>query len=219
VAADRIRAGLIAFCAADGHADATAEALQVARELVRWGDGDPAVGSLAVGAPVTSAVAIGWATAPAAADRRRALIEAMNGSAGDDGRGPAAARAVAAMSSYAVARAPVLSVMAAGIEEAGAYGTGDLTSAAVGSWSAPDGGVPAAPLPTVAAVMAALRAGGDSPGQAIRAAAALGGRTLAVCALAGAIVAARTGGLDGVDDTGDDADLTSLAEELSALRG
>jgi hypothetical protein len=216
--AARIRAGLTAFCAADSNAAATGEALDVARELVRCGDGEPEADVLAVDSPLTAALAIGWATAPTASDRRRELIGAMTHEA-DDGRGPAAASAIAAMASYAAAKAPLFSVMAAGIEEAGPYGSGDLTSAALGSWRAPDGGVPADPLPKVAAVIAALRAGGDSPGGAVGAAEALGGDTADVRRLAGAIAAARTGTLNGIESSGDRAgELDDLAAALSELR-
>ncbi len=122
------------------------------------------------------------------------------------------------MGSYAAVGAPLLSVMAAGIEEAGEYGGGDLTAAAVGSWRVPDGGVRADPLPSVAAVMAALRSGGDSPGAVIRAA---GGRRrrLAHDRRAGG---RDRGGPDGRPGRGrgraDDDELAALAEELSALR-
>jgi ADP-ribosylglycohydrolase len=84
--------------------------------------------------------------------------------------------------------------------------------------------VPLASLPTVAAVMAALRTGGDSPGAVMRAAVALGGDTDTVAALAGGIAASRAGGLDDVDwldDVvlpADKAELASLARELSELR-
>jgi hypothetical protein len=215
VAADRIRAGLTAFCAADGHAAATDRALEVARALVR-AKGDARLDPVPDDASVTCAITVGWATAPTAADARRTLVESLTG-AGGDGRPSAAACAIAAMSSYAVARAPLLSVMAAGIEEAGAYGSGDLTSAAVGSWKPPDGGVPAEPLPVVAAVMAALRAGGDSPAAVAEKARDLGGETHIVAALAAAIAAARAGDAGGLNGD-DDGDLASLADGLSALR-
>ena len=219
MASDRITAGLTAFCAADGSGAATGQAIDVARELVR-GHGDPALDPVPDDAQVTCAIAIGWATAPAAAEARKALVESLAGPSddGDDGRASAAARAIAAMGSYAVARAPLLSVMAAGIEEAGAYGAGDLTSAAVGSWRPPGGGVPSEPLPTVAAVMAALRAGGDSPAAVAEAARALGGDTHAVAALAAAIAAARTGDTAGLNGGSNGYDLSALAGELSALR-
>jgi hypothetical protein len=128
------------------------------------------------------------------------------------------------MASYAAAGAPLFSIMAAGIEEAGAYGTGDLTSAAIGAWSPPEGGVPFKSLPTVAAVIEALRRGEGSPGPVMRAAVALGGDTDTVAALAGGIAASRSGSLAGVDWLDDvllpvaEAELASLAEELSALR-
>lgn len=293
MAAERIEAGLIAFCAGDalgvpwegrppGQVDASAgleeapardgwphgatsddsdQTLLVARELVRSGrDPDPesfldalaealptmrgagpttraaverwradrtpaaAAGDGATNGAAMRALPIGWATAPIAADARRALAQTLTRTTHGDGRALAAAVAVAAMASYAAAGAPLLSVMAAGIEEAGAYGRDGLTAAAVGSWAAPEDGVPLESLATVAAVMAALRAGGDSPGAVMRAAVALGGDTDTVAALAGGIAASRSGGLDGVDWLDDvlfpvdEAELASLARELSGLR-
>ena len=170
------------------------------------------------------ALPIGWATGPAAVEWRRAMAETLTSTTHGDERALAAALAVAAMASYAVARAPLFSVLAAGIEEAGADGRDELTAAAVGSWKAPPGGVPFESLPTVAAVMTALREGGDSPGGVMRAAVELGGDTDTVAALAGGICASRCGGLDGVDwldrvvlpDS--EAELAKLAGGLSALR-
>ena len=211
MAAQRIRASLTAFCAADGH-DAE-RALEVARGL--GAGGDPPAGRIADAASLPCALVVGWATAPAETDRRKALVATLTGPPDDDGRAPAAAAAIAAMGSYAVARAPLLSVMAAGIEEAGAYGSGDLTSAAVGSWSAPEGGVPPEPLPTVAAVIAALQSSGGSPDAVAGAAEAMGGDTRVVAALASAIAAARTGEANGAPD---EPELESLADALSALR-
>src|SRR5215207_8777001 len=109
MAVDRIQAGLIAFCAGES---ATDEVLAVARELVRARAGPDVAGSQ----PPACGLPIGWATGPTAVDGRRSLIGVAVGTPGDDGRAAAAAQAVAAMASYAVARAPVFSVMAAGIE-------------------------------------------------------------------------------------------------------
>ena len=214
MAAERIRASLIAFCAAGGHA--AERALEVARRL--GAGGPPPAGRIADAASLPCALVVGWATAPAETDRRKALVATLTEQREDDGRAPAAAAAIAAMGSYAVAKAPLLSVMAAGIEEAGAYGAGELTSAAVGSWSAPDDGVPPEPLPMVAAVMVALRSGEGTPGGEAGAADAMGGETRVVAALASAIAAARTGEAAGVNGAADDPDLASLADALSALR-
>ena len=293
MAADRIRAGLIAFCAGDalgvpwegrrpGEVDAAAslaqapardgwprgatsddsdQTLLVAREIVRaHGDPDPErfldaladalpsmrgagrttragverwrsdrtpaapEGDGATNGAAMRALPIGWSTAPAAADERHAMTETLTRTTHGDGRALAAALAVAAMASYAVAGAPLFSIMAAGIEEAGAYGRGELTDAAVGAWTPPEGGVPFESLPTVAAVITALRGGDGSPGPVMRAAVALGGDTDTVAALAGGIAASRSGGLDGVDWLDDvllpagEADLAALADGLSALR-
>lgn len=214
MAAERIRASLIAFCAAGGNA--VERALELARGL--GSGGEPPAGRIADAASLPCALVVGWATGPAETDRRKALVATLTGSPEEDGRAPAAAAAIAAMGSYAVAKAPLLSVMAAGIEEAGAYGAGDLTSAAVGSWSAPDGGVPPEPLPTVAAVIAALRAGEGSPAGAAGAADAMDGDTRVVAALASAIAAARTGEAGAVNGAGVEPDLAPLADALSALR-
>ena len=210
MAVDRIQAGLIAFCAGES---ATDEVLAVARELVRARAGPDVAGSQ----PPACGLPIGWATGPTAVDGRRSLIGVAVGTPGDDGRAAAAAQAVAAMASYAVARAPVFSVMAAGIEEAGAYGRGELTNAAVGSWRPPHEDGAGDPLPTVAAVIAALRAGEGAPAGVMRAGGELGGA--AVSALAVAIAASRGETLDGIDPDGADrAELARLAEGLSALR-
>jgi len=185
----------------------------------RWRSEHTPVAPAGVGATngaAMRALPIGWATAPAAVHERQALVRTITGTTHGDGRALAAASAIAAMGSYAAAAAPLLSVLAAGIEEAGAYGRGDLTSAAVGSWRPPEEGVPFESLPTVAAVMAALRAGGDSPGGVMRAAVELGGDTDTVAALAGGIAAARSGGLDGVDWL-DEVELPAAADELASL--
>jgi ADP-ribosyl-[dinitrogen reductase] hydrolase len=294
VSSDRIRAGLIAFCAGDalgvpwegrppGEVDAaaplaqapardgwprgatsddSAQTLLVAREIVRshgdpdpqrfldaladalpsmrgagrttraaverWrSDGTPTApeGDGATNGAAMRALPIGWSTAPTAVEERRAMTETLTRTTHGDGRALAAARAIAAMASYATAGAPLFSVMAAGIEEAGAYGAGDLTSAAIGAWSPPADGVPFESLPTVAAVIEALRKGKGSPGRVMRVAVALGGDTDTVAALAGGIAASRSGSLDGVDWLDDvvlpagEAELDSLADDLSALRG
>jgi ADP-ribosylglycohydrolase len=174
------------------------------------------------------ALPIGWATAPAEAERRRSLVELFTRTTHGDPRALAAASAVAAMGSYAVARAPMFSVFAAGLEEAAAV-VGDarevLTKAAVGGWEAPAGGVPFDSLPTVAAVVSVLCGGGNaSPGDTMRAAVALGGDTDTVAALAGGVAATRTGSLDGVDwlsevdAPADDDEVAELADELAKLR-
>ena len=207
---ESIRAGLIAFCAVNGP---TGDVLDVARRLVR---ADTGVG-LAASAPPACGLPIGWSTGPAAADTRRALVAAAVQAPDDGGRTVAAAQAVAAMASYAAVHAPMFSVMAAGIEEAGDYGRGELTDAAVGSWT-PSEDEASAPLRMVAAVIAALRKGKGEPGPVARAARELGGA--AVAALAGAIAATRAGGLDGIDPRGvDQAGFDDLAGGLSARRG
>lgn len=293
MSSDRIRAGLIAFCAGDAlgvpwegeppervegarlsdlpardgwprgaTSDDTDQTLIVARELVRsGGDPDPEsfldalAGALpamrgagrttraaverwnterttlapkgegATNGGAMRALPVGFATGPIEAARRKSIAGEFTRATHGDARATAAAFAIAAMGSYAVAGAPLLSVMAAGIEEAGAYGRGELTSAAVGAWRAPEDGVPFDALPTVAAVMAALQAGAGSPGAVMRAAVGFGGDTDTVAALAGGIAAARTGGLEGVDWLDGvalpfgDGELDALAEGLLELRG
>lgn len=296
MAEDRIRAGLLAFCAGDAlgvpwegapparvdadrlddlperdgfprgaTSDDTDQTLLVARELVRsGGDPDPArflsalseaLPAMRGAGPTTtaaverwrstgSAVAprgegatngaamralpIGWATAPADVERRRSLAERFTRTTHGDPRALAAAAAVAAMASYAAAGAPMFSVFAAGLEEAGTV-VGDarppLTKAAVGTWPAPADGVPLDAVTTVAAVVSVLCGGTEpSPGEAMRSAVALGGDTDTVAALAGGVAATRTGGLDGVDWLDrvampvDEPAVAELAGGLAALR-
>ena len=175
------------------------------------------------------ALPIGWATAPGDADRRRALVELFTRTTHGDPRALAAAAAIAAMGSYAAAGAPMFSVFAAGLEEAGAVlddARGPLTKAAVGTWPAPAGGVPLDSIPTAAAVVSVLCGGTDpSPGRVMRQAVALGGDTDTVAALAGGVAATRTGGLDDVDWLRSvampvaDGEIAELADGLAALRG
>lgn len=295
MSAERIRAGLIAFCAGDAlgvpwegepperidlgrlaslpardgwprgaTSDDTDQMLLVARELVRSGgrpDPERFLDALAAALPsmrgagrttrvavdrwrsertaeapegvgatngaAMRALPIGFATAPADAAGRRRIAQVLTRTTHGDPRALAAACAVAAMGSYAVAGAPIFSVFASGLEEAGAVvadARDELTRAAVGAWSPPEGGVPFESLPTVAAVVSVLRHGDPSPGAAMRGAVALGGDTDTVAALAGGTAAARTGDLDGVDWLDavglpvDAAELESLAEALTALR-
>lgn len=215
---ERIGAGLAAFCAgaSPDHRELT---LRVARELVRSGGEISALNE--PGTPARAALRalpIGFATAPGDVVRRRHIAESLTPG---DPDALAAACAVAAMASYAVAGAPMFSVFAAGLEEAGAVVAAarePLTRAAVGRWRAPENGVPEEALPAVAAVVSVLCHGEPSPGAAMDAAAALGGATDAVAAIAGGIAAARSGGLDGIDGPEFTDGIGSLAAELSALR-
>ena len=183
MAEERIRAGL----AASGD-----DAVAAARELVRSGgepDPERLPGTLA------SALAIGFATGPADSARRRRLAEV----AGADRQTVAASCAVAAMAAYAATGAPLFSVFAAGVEEAGAVDSGargPLTQAAVGRWQAPPDA--AGPLVTVAHAVTVLCGDGGSADP-----------------LAGALTAARSG--DAVAARDDE--LTKLAAGLFRLRG
>jgi len=174
------------------------------------------------------ALPIGWATVPDDVDRRRSLVEGLTRTTHGDARAVAAACAVAAMGSYAVAGAPMFSVFAAGLEEAAAVlgdARGLLTKAATGGWEAPPDGVPLESLPTIAAVVSVLCTGnGATPGDMMRVAVGLGGDTDTVAALAGGVAGTRTGSLDGIDWLGevappaDEDEVAELADGLAKLR-
>ena len=197
----------------------------------RWrADGSlmAAEGQGATNGAAMRALPIGWATAPDDAERRRSLVERFTRTTHGDPRAAAAASAVAAMGSYAVAGAPMFSVFAAGLEEAAAVlddARGLLTQAATGGWEAPPDGVPLDSLPTIAAVVSVLCGGnGATPGDMIRAAVGLGGDTDTVAALAGGVAGTRTGSLDGIDWLGEvalparEGEIADLAGELAKLR-
>lgn len=90
----------------------------------------------------------GFATAPGDVMRRRHMTQVAQAPAGGSDA-LAASCAVAAMASYAVVDAPIFSILAAGIEEAGAVvdaAREPLPRAAVGRWQPPGDGIPPSPV-------------------------------------------------------------------------
>jgi ADP-ribosylglycohydrolase len=137
---------------------------------------------------------LGWATRPADAERRRALVERMTVTTHGAPAAVAGACAVAAMGSYAVAGYPAERLIAVALAEIERFDLGaaarPVRLAAEGEWRPGPGGVTLDVLDTVAAVLHTIRRT-DEPAEAMRRAVLLGGDTDTVAAIVGGILGGR----------------------------
>ncbi|MFO7251450.1 MAG: ADP-ribosylglycohydrolase family protein [Actinomycetes bacterium] len=134
---------------------------------------------------------LGWATRPADAEHRRALVAKMTATTHGAPAAVAAACAVAAMGSHAVAGDPPERLIAVALAELDRFGLGEAARpvrlAADGEWRPGPGGVTLDVLDTLAAVLHTIRHGGE-PAEAMRRAVLLGGDTDTVAAIVGGVL-------------------------------
>lgn len=137
---------------------------------------------------------LGWATRPADAEHRRALVEKMTVTTHGAPAAVAGACAVAAMGAYAVDAHPAERLIAVALAEIERFGLGaaarPVRLAAEGDWRPGPDGVTLDVLDTVAAVLHTIRHT-DDPAEAMRRAVLLGGDTDTVAAIVGGILGSR----------------------------
>jgi len=137
---------------------------------------------------------LGWATRPADAEHRRALVEKLTVTTHGAPAAVAGACAIAAMGSYAVEGHPADRLIDVALAEIERFALGaaaqPVRHAAEGEWHPGPGGVTLDVLDTVAAVVHTLRQAGD-PAEAMRRAVLLGGDTDTVAAIVGGVLGGR----------------------------